>query len=101
MSIKNNYQYIKLLLGVAVISVTLFASGCNTEWLYNDGIIEEPAAKNGEYLEYSGSLPQPQNTGVIEEPATENAEPLSKPKSCRKTRGFGVHGHKKEENECQ
>ena len=73
MNIKNNYQYIKLFLDVAVISLILFCGGCNNEWLQDDGIIEEPAAENAE----------------------------SVPKNCKKTRGFVVHGHEKEQNECQ
>jgi hypothetical protein len=78
MNIKNNYQYIKLFLGVAVISLTLFCGGCNNEWLLpeDDDIVEQPAAEN-------------------------NGASLSNPESCRKTRGFRVQGHENDDQNCQ
>jgi hypothetical protein len=75
MNIKNSYQYIKLFLGIAVISLILFCGGCNEEWLQDDSIVEEPIV--------------------------ENVESVLKPESCKKTRGFTVHGHEKEETNCQ
>lgn len=77
MNIRNNYQYIKPLLGVALISVILFCGGCNKQWLYEHGFIAEPP---------------------------ENVESLSSNESCSKkpkTRGWGVHERQNEEQNCQ
>ncbi len=76
MNINKTYQYIKLLLGVVIISVTLFASGCNQYLLQDDDVVEQPAAEN-------------------------NGASGTNPQNCRKTRGFVVHGHENQEQNCQ
>ncbi len=70
MNIKNNYQYIKPLSGVALASLILFCGGCNQQWLYDNGWAKPPV---------------------------ENPESCSKKP---KTRGWGVQERENEEQTC-